>query len=97
MFIRIVKMTFQEDKVNDFLANFHGHKHLIRAVHGCTKLELYQDKNNSSIFFTYSFWDSEHDLEVYRNSDLFNKVWSKTKILFDVKPEAWSVDTLETL
>jgi hypothetical protein len=30
-------------------------------------LELYQDKNNKSIFFTYSYWETENDLENYRN------------------------------
>ena len=30
------------------------------------------------------------DLNNYRNSELFKDVWSKTKILFNKKPEAWS-------
>ena len=27
-------------------------------------------------------------------SDLFNKTWEKTKILFDAKPQAWSLTEL---
>ncbi|WP_439654831.1 putative quinol monooxygenase [Wocania arenilitoris] len=48
--------------------------------------------NESNIFFRYSYWSSEDDLETYRQFDLFKSVWSKTKPLFNVKPESWSVD-----
>ncbi|POS01995.1 putative quinol monooxygenase [Flavobacterium croceum] len=92
MFIRIVKMTFHEDKIEDFLTNFHQVKEKIRNTTGNSLLELYQDKNNPCIFFTYSYWNEEQDLENYRNSDLFKEVWSYTKTLFKDKPEAWSVD-----
>ncbi|ADF52164.1 conserved hypothetical protein [Zunongwangia profunda SM-A87] len=33
-------------------------------------------------------------MENYRNSAFFKVVWSNTKILFNAKPEAWSVDQL---
>jgi len=92
MFIRIVKMTFHEDKIEDFLTNFHQVKEKIRNTTGISLLELYQDINNPCIFFTYSYWNEEQDLENYRNSDLFKEVWSYTKTLFKDKPEAWSVD-----
>ena len=36
-------------------------------------------------------------LENYRNSELFDTVWSFTKKLFNNKPEAWSVNKLVTL
>jgi len=80
-----------------FLQNFEATKTRIRAFEGCHFLELYRDKKDPSIFFTYSFWDSEEALETYRNSELFNTVWSKVKPLFSIRPEAWSVDKMETL
>ncbi len=92
MFVRIVKMQFQEDKVNLFIENFNAVKEKIRAFEGNELLELYQDKNNPTLFFTYSYWQTEAHLENYRNSALFKKVWSETKIYFNAKPEAWSVD-----
>jgi hypothetical protein len=49
------------------------------------------------MFFTYSYWDDATDLENYRNSEFFKSVWAKTKVLFSEKPEAWSVNKLETL
>jgi heme-degrading monooxygenase HmoA len=97
MFIRIVKLSFHEEHIPAFLANFEIMKVRIRNAPGNRFLELYQDKNNPSIFFTYSYWETEADLENYRNSELFNEVWSFTKKLFNDKPEAWSVDKLASL
>ncbi|MGV6844854.1 MAG: putative quinol monooxygenase, partial [Lutibacter sp.] len=66
-------------------------------VDGCRLLELNRDINNPSIFFTYSYWESENHLNQYRKSELFKEVWSHTKIYFNDKPEAWSVKKLEQL
>lgn len=92
MIIRIVKMTFQADKVSEFLSVFNESKERIRNMPGCSHLELLSDINSPNVFFTYSYWNSEHDLNAYRDSELFSKVWSNTKILFEAKPEAWSVE-----
>ena len=97
MFVRIVKMSFHEDKVDAFLENFHEVKQNIRNYPGNRFLELYRDKDNPSVFFTYSYWENESDLENYRNSELFKEVWAFTKKLFNDKPQAWSVDKLVTL
>ncbi|MFD2907200.1 putative quinol monooxygenase [Flavobacterium ardleyense] len=97
MFIRIVKLRFHEEHINTFLNNFEEVKHMIRNFEGNQFLELYQDKNDPRIFFTYSYWDNEEALEKYRDSVLFNDVWSFVKKLFSDKPEAWSVDRLATL
>ncbi|MCH2490703.1 MAG: antibiotic biosynthesis monooxygenase [Flavobacteriales bacterium] len=96
MFTRIVKMEFQEAKVSTFLDNFETVKSKIRNFPGCEFLELYRDKNNRAIFFTYSRWKEEQDLENYRNSDLFKGVWATTKPMFKSKAQAWSVDTLSS-
>ena len=97
MFVRIVKLSLKEEYIVAFLANFEIVKHKIRNAHGNRFLELYQDKGDKTLFFTYSHWNTELDLENYRKSDFFNEVWTYTKTLFDKKPEAWSVDVLETL
>lgn len=97
MFIRIVKLSFHPENVPAFLENFHQNKEHIRNFPGNTFLELYQDKANPSIFFTYSIWQEEQDLENYRHSELFQEVWTFTKALFNDKPQAWSVDKLASL
>ena len=97
MFVRIVKMTFEPSKTKQFIENFNKNKQKIRNFNGCRLLELYNDKNNPAIFFTYSYWETEEHLNIYRNSELFKTVWAKTKVLFAAQPEAWSVDKLEVL
>jgi len=97
MFVRIVKMGFKENKVEEFLQNFDKVKSRIRGFEGCRFLELYRDKNNSNQFFTYSYWENEQALENYRKSSLFKQVWAETKVHFNAKPEAWSVNKLVSL
>jgi len=90
-------MSFHEENIPAFLANFELMKEKIRNAEGNRFLELYQDKNDKGIFFTYSYWETEQDLENYRQSELFYDVWAFTKKLFNGKPEAWSVDKLVSL
>ncbi len=90
-------MSFADENINAFLKNFHENKEKIRAVNGCHLLELLRDKDNPNIFFSYSYWEDQSDLENYRQSDLFKSVWAKTKVLFNEKPQAWSVDKIVSL
>ena len=97
MLTRIVKLSFEESNIDLFLEIFNSNKNNIRNFEGCRLLQLLKDKNNPNIIFSYSHWESEKHLDVYRNSDLFKSVWKKTKILFNNKPEAWSVENIELL
>ncbi len=90
-------MSFDPSKIEMFLANFEANKNHIRNFQGCEFLELYRDKENTNVFFTYSFWAKESDLENYKHSDLFKEVWAETKVLFNARPEAWSVDKIHSL
>ncbi len=92
MLIRIVKLTFKQENISSFEAIFEETKEKIINFEGCSRLELYQDMQDPNIFFTYSHWENEAALEAYRNSDFFKTVWSKTKALFQEKPQAWSVN-----
>ena len=97
MFVRIVKMSFHPEHIDKFLANFERKKGFIRNSSGCRLLELYRGKQDENIFFTYSYWEKEEDLENYRNSDLFKEVWAETKVLFNDRPQVWSVDKVVSL
>lgn len=91
MIVRVVRMEFDPEKVEAFLEVFNKTKHLIRAFQGVRHLELLRDAQMPNVFYTYSHWDSEKDLEYYRESELFRTVWSQTKILFCGKPMAFSM------
>lgn len=95
--IRIVKMTFRPEAVNDFLNIFESSKYNIRQRPGCKSLKLVQDLERPNIFFTISEWEDPACLEQYRNSELFKEVWAATKRLFAEKAEAWSVNVCTSL
>lgn len=97
MIIRIVKMTFKAEFVDEFLANFEPRKERIRNFEGCHYLQVLRDKNNPNIIFSHSFWESEEALNKYRHSDFFNETWTFTKARFGAKPEAWSLEELHEL
>jgi len=97
MFTRIVKMKFKQEKVPFFINHFNSVKEKVRNQPGCRSVILLQDKADATLFFTYSIWEKDSDLNNYRNSDFFKGVWQETKQLFDGKPEAWSVDELVNL
>lgn len=91
MLKRIVKMTFRPEETENFKRIFSENWTYIRDFEGCSHVELLQDEKDPRIFFTYSKWKDEASVENYRNSALFARVWSSTKVLFADKPEAWSV------
>ena len=97
MLVRIVKMTFKEEEIENFKKMFDEKKERIRKFEGCNFLELYQEKNHPHIFFTYSYWNNEEALEKYRHSTLFKSVWATTKAKFSERAEAWSVNKLVSL
>jgi heme-degrading monooxygenase HmoA len=84
-------MVFREEKIPHFERLFAERKDRIRGFDGCKHLELWQDEKDSRIFFTYSVWESEMNLDHYRFSSFFKETWSLTKALFDAKAEAWTL------
>lgn len=94
MITRLVKMTFHPDEVENFLSVFHANKEFIAGFKGCRSLKLLQEAGKPHVFFTISEWDSEEDLSAYRDSELFERVWGKTKLMFAEKPQAWTTEGL---
>lgn len=91
MLIRVVRMDFHPDKVDDFLALFQTVKEKIVNFPGCNHLELCKDAQLNHVYYTFSKWNSEADLNNYRHSELFEGTWEKTKVLFGGKPLAYSL------
>ena len=97
MITRIVKMNFKASEIENFLTIFNQSKNDIRNMPGCNHLELWNSQTDATVFYTYSIWDSENDLNNYRNSELFQSVWPATKALFASKAEASSLNVLFNL
>ena len=92
MITRIVKLTIDPDSTSKFIRLFEENKDLIVDFEGCQKLSLLQDNKNKNIVFTYSVWENEDALIKYKNSELFNTIWSIAKQTFADRPQAWSLD-----
>jgi quinol monooxygenase YgiN len=90
MIIRIVRMRFRAEEVDEFQAFFSTINANIRQFPGCLHLELWQDTKDQAVFTTYSHWEAEEDLENYRHSELFKSFWSVAKPKFAEKALAWS-------
>lgn len=93
MLTRIVKLTFETDKLPEFLAHFETIKWKVAKFPGCLGMRMHQDVSRPEIVFTYSLWDNEEALENYRTSAIFQELWPKIKPWFAERPEAWSVRT----
>ncbi len=85
-------MTFHLENTEAFELLFDAVKEKISKFEGCQKVTLLKDIKNPSTFFTYSIWDSETALDLYRKSAFFDDTWTKTKALFSAKAVAWSLE-----
>lgn len=97
MITRIVRLHFRPEDREAFLDIFNASKHLIRQFDGCQELRLYNEAGRPDVFFTFSVWTSAAHLDAYRNSTLFEETWAQTKALFADRPQAWSMEGLETV
>lgn len=88
-------MSFRPEEVENFLKVFESAKDKIAAFEGCEGLNLLRDAKQTNVLFTYSYWRDETCLNHYRYSELFKETWAQTKVLFDEKAHAWSLDLLE--
>jgi quinol monooxygenase YgiN len=89
---RIVKMTFRNERCDEFQSFFNEIKDQIAAQPGCFEVKLLREKSDSGVFFTYSIWDEQSSLDAYRETELFGMVWPKVKDWFADKPAAWSTE-----
>ncbi len=94
MLIRIVKLTLKPEHAAAFIAVASKHQSLIRAFEGCHHQEMLQVDDTPNTFLTYSKWDDANALNNYRNSTLFNSIWTTIKPWFAQKAEAWSTTEL---
>ncbi|RMG22215.1 MAG: antibiotic biosynthesis monooxygenase [Bacteroidetes bacterium] len=96
MITRIVRMEFREDALEEFHRIFEQHHQRIRNFPGCLQVELLRDTRHPAVRYTISQWETEAALEQYRQSELFGKVWPRTKALFAAKAQAFSMEKIES-
>ena len=87
-------MTFKQENTLEFERIFGIVGGNISKFKGCTGLKLFHDEKDERIYFTFSTWLDESDLENYRQSKLFKDTWQNTKPLFEEPAQAWTVENL---
>lgn len=90
-------MHFKEEGVQEFLTIFNANKTAIRNFPGCMRLELLKDIHHPTTYTTLSHWNSESDLNAYRDSAIFGNVWKAVKKEFARQPEAFSLEQFITV
>ena len=90
--LRIVKMSFDNDRTAGFIDHFNKIKPTIESMPGCMGVKLLKDIAHPNIYFTYSEWVDENALNAYRETPFFSETWATVKKWFIDKPEAWSVE-----
>lgn len=94
MVVRIVKLTFAENKVEEFKAFFENIKHVVNDFEGCKGMQMLQNMEDPKEFMTYSVWKNEQCLNKYRSSADFGKIWPTIKPWFIAAPQAWTNEVL---
>lgn len=85
-------MHFTEAGVEEFLTIFRRNQSSIRNFPGCTHLQLLKDIDDPLCYTTLSHWQSDNDLDNYRQSELFGTVWGQVKTLFSERSQAFSLE-----
>ncbi len=94
MLMRLVRMRFQPDKVDEFLALYAVARPMIIAQPGCHSVQLLRQSDDPASFATWSIWEDAEALAAYRSSDFFQQFWPHVKALFRQPPEAASFEVV---
>lgn len=88
-------MSFRPDAVEGFLHTLMSFEASIREAPGCIELHVYRDSEDPDVYYTISRWRLASDLEAYRKSELFGKVWKSVKPGFRSPALAWSLEEMQ--
>ena len=92
MITRFVKLNFTPAYCKQFEINFPEVKLKVEANKGCKEVKLFKAAN--CVYFTVSKWETEDDLNAYRNTDFFKQTWAIFKANFSAKAEAWTTNEI---
>ncbi len=90
MIVRVVRLGLKDNYVKAFRSHFSSIKETIVSSKGCFHVSLFEDQDQKNILYTYSIWQSESDLNLYRESSFFKQTWQKVKPMFAHKAQAHS-------
>ncbi len=90
MITRIVELQIQAEQIGAAKKLLEDVAPKVRNMPGCRRLEIMFDIHRKGRVTTYSYWESETNLNEYRDSDVFLVFWKAIKPMFSEKARAWS-------
>jgi hypothetical protein len=94
MLTRLVRMRFQPEQVETFLALYAAMHPRIVGQPGCLSVQLVREIDDPAAFATWSVWESVAALDAYRTSDFFRQYWPQVRALFRQPAEAVSFEAV---
>lgn len=94
MIVRVVELKFEKENLPLALEKLEAIAPKVRAMDGCSYLEISSGIKRQGVILTYSHWVDTEALNAYRDSDTFRAFWSDIKQLFAEPAKAWSLDPL---
>ncbi len=87
-------MTLKEAHVDSFKKRIPIISIEVRRVSGCMHNDIFRDKNKDNVFYSYTIWNSEEDIEKYLNSQYYKEIWNDLWDYFKIEPQAWKIDNI---
>jgi len=97
MIVRVVELKFEKENIPFALEKLESIAPKVRAMEGCSYLEISSGIKDKGMILTYSHWTGTDALNTYRNSLTFINFWRDIKKLFAEPARAWSLDPLVEL
>ena len=91
MLIRLVRLPASPETLPALRATLAEVMPTVRQQAGCTHLELRADHDAPHVLYTLSHWESDADLQRYRRSEIFGKIWPRLKVHLRERPSAFSL------
>ena len=97
MIVRVVELKFEKENLPLALQKLELIAPKVRAMNGCSYLEISSGVKQTGMILTYSHWSSPEALNAYRSSETFIHFWQDIKKLFAEPARAWSLDPVVEL
>ena len=93
MITRIIKLRLK-DSTDEFIKYINSIHDEIFQFTGCHNMEVLNDKDDPKVFFIYTIWKNETELNKFRNSSFNRNFWNTLQDLCESRPEVWTVENI---
>ena len=94
MIIRVVKIPIKDASINSFIKRIPIISNEVRRVSGCIHNDIFRDKMKENIFYSYTIWNSDEDIEKYLGSQYYKDIWGDLWDYFEGTPKSWKIDNI---